>query len=371
MNAEPQRTQKKRGVIMRRTLVLVVAFFTHAAAAQDKKFIEFGWDEPDTAFMRAHVAEMEKTPFDGCVFHVNYLKDGKPTGTFLWECWSKRTFTEAELQPALDDLKATHFTRFTENFLRFNTVPGDVDWFDDFSAVLANAKLAAKIAKEGNCRGILFDIEQYNSPLFDYRKQRDAKSKSWDQYAAQVRARGREVIKAFQDGYPGLTVFLTFGYSLPHAQSAGKPAKLPDCSYGLLAPLLDGMLDAAEGSTVFVDGYELSYAYKTAAEFDKARDVVRTAVLPLCGNREAYAKRFTLGPGLWMDDDWRKKGWDDQDVSKNYFTPDAFEKATREALRVSDKYVWIYTEQPRWWTASGKPEKLPESYAEALKKAEN
>ena len=26
-----------------------------------KKLIEFGWDEPDTAFMRAHLAEMEAT----------------------------------------------------------------------------------------------------------------------------------------------------------------------------------------------------------------------------------------------------------------------------------------------------------------------
>ena len=30
-----------------------------------KSLIEFGWDEPDTAFMRAHITEMEKLPFDG------------------------------------------------------------------------------------------------------------------------------------------------------------------------------------------------------------------------------------------------------------------------------------------------------------------
>jgi len=26
------------------------------------RLIEFGWDEPDTAFMRAHLREMEQTP---------------------------------------------------------------------------------------------------------------------------------------------------------------------------------------------------------------------------------------------------------------------------------------------------------------------
>src|SRR4051794_1391372 len=66
----------------------------------DKKLIEFGWDEPDTAFMRQHVAEMEATPFDGCVFHANYLKgegeQAKNAGGFTWECWGKRAFTAAE-----------------------------------------------------------------------------------------------------------------------------------------------------------------------------------------------------------------------------------------------------------------------------------
>ena len=40
----------------------------HAAEVREKKLIEFGWDEPDTAFLRAHLGEMEKTPFDGCVY---------------------------------------------------------------------------------------------------------------------------------------------------------------------------------------------------------------------------------------------------------------------------------------------------------------
>jgi hypothetical protein len=31
--------------------------------------------------------------------------------------------------------------------------------------------------------------------------------------------------------------------------------------------------------------------------------------------------------------------------------------------------VWIYTEQPRWWSAEGKTVKLPEPYAEAVRRA--
>src|SRR5215475_7500249 len=78
-----------------------------------KKLIEFGWDEPDTAFMREHIAEMEKTPFDGCVFHVVYKNTtGSGGGDFIWDCWGTRAFTREEVKGALEDLKATKFTRF-------------------------------------------------------------------------------------------------------------------------------------------------------------------------------------------------------------------------------------------------------------------
>jgi hypothetical protein len=321
--------------------------------------------------MRAHIAEMEKTPFDGCVFHAKYVRPDGKRGDFLWECWGKRAFTEAELQPALDDLKATPFQRFTENFLRFNTTPADVDWFDDFSAIVSNARLAAKVAHDGKCRGVLFDIEQYTKPLFNYRKQRDAARKSWDVYAAQVRKRGREVMAAFQEGYPGgVTIFLTFGYSLPMAESGGDKAKLADCSYGLLAPLLDGMLDAAEGGSKIVDGHELSYGYKDVGRFTPAYAAMKTGALKIMdADREKYAKHFSFGFGVWMDEDWRKHGWDVNDPSKNFYTPEAFERSVRTALETADDYVWIYTETPKWWSEQGGPQKLPPAYDAALRRA--
>src|SRR5205823_14115198 len=113
-----------------RTLAILLVL-TSFARAGNKKLIEFGWDEPDTAFMRQHIAEMEKRPFDGTVFEI---AAGKVR--FINEAWGKRKFSEAELAQSIDDLKATHFHRFTENFLRFDVTPGDVDWFDDLSSII-------------------------------------------------------------------------------------------------------------------------------------------------------------------------------------------------------------------------------------------
>jgi hypothetical protein len=305
---------------------------------------------------------MEKTPFDGTVFHV--------PGDFLWQCWGKRTFTEAELQPAVEDLKHTPLKKFTHNFLRFNVAPGDVDWFDDFSPVLSNAKLAAKIAKAGKAAGVLFDIEQYNSPLFDYRKARDAKTKPFEQYAKQARTRGREVMNAFQEAYPNLVVFLTFGYSLPHAEAGTDIAKLAQVDYGLLKPFLDGMFDAAAGKAEIVDGFEISYGYKTAQQFDEVPVTMKKTVLPWVGDPDKYLAHMSLGFGIWMDYDWRNKGWEEKDPSKNYFTPEQFEASVKKALSTADEYVWIYTEKPRWWDPqSAKPAALPREYEHALRRA--
>jgi hypothetical protein len=45
---------------------------------------------------------------------------------------------------------------------------------------------------------------------------------------------------------------------------AGKGA-LAECHYGLLAPFVDGLLEAARGRTRLVDGHEISNGYKQAA----------------------------------------------------------------------------------------------------------
>jgi hypothetical protein len=321
--------------------------------------------------MRKHAAEMDQTPFDGCVFHVDSSTlgaDGKPE-SFTWLCWGKRTFTDAELAPSLADLKAAPLKRMTHNFLRFNTAPGEIDWFDDFSAVIANARLAGRFAKEAGCEGILFDDEAYTRPLFQYRKQRDAATRSWDEYAAQARRRGAEVMAAFQEGFPDVPVLLTFGHSLPWKQSEQGKKPLSEVDYGLLAPMLDGMIDAARGKSRIIDGYELAYGYKDPAQFDTAVEAMRRGALPIVADPKRYAEFCRLGFGIWLDKDWREVPWNDADLSKNYFTPAAFEASVRHALARTDEYVWIYSETPRWWSEEGKTVKLPAEYIAALERA--
>jgi hypothetical protein len=92
-----------KAAFLDRPMVSALNYWLAVSAAEGaKKLIEFGWDEPDTAFMRAHRAEMDQTPFDGCVFHATYRRADGGEGNFTWECWSQRRCVEQELSPALE-----------------------------------------------------------------------------------------------------------------------------------------------------------------------------------------------------------------------------------------------------------------------------
>src|SRR5213593_4090494 len=102
---------------MHALLLATVSCLLAATPPAAKKLIEFGWDEPDTAFMLAHIGAMERMPFDGTVFHVTYRRADGSRGRFSREAWGRRAFTTAELRRATDELARTPFRRFTENFL--------------------------------------------------------------------------------------------------------------------------------------------------------------------------------------------------------------------------------------------------------------
>src|SRR5678815_4874450 len=147
---------------MRFTLFLLFCCIGSSPAAPKKKLIEFGWDEPGPEFMREHASQLDNSPFDGCVFHIDARRTNGSKARFTWDAWGGEAFTKDSLQPAIDELNAAKLRRCTENFVRFNTTPGKLDWFEDHSAISNNCFLAAWFAREAKIPGVLFDIEQYD-----------------------------------------------------------------------------------------------------------------------------------------------------------------------------------------------------------------
>jgi hypothetical protein len=167
-------------------------------------------------------------------------------------------------------------------------------------------------------------------------------------------------MSALQDEYPGLTILLTFGPSLVRATTDAGRAPIEDAEYGLLVPFVAGMKEAALGPTRLVDGHEPSYGYRDTAAFERALRNIRDA-----------SPKLEAAFGLWLDYDHPKHGWNADDPAKNYFTPDGFATSLRAALERAEEIVWIYTENPRWWTEQGGAVKLPVAYVEAIRRARN
>ena len=338
-----------------------------AAPSPSKKLIEFGWGEPDTRFMREHIAQLQATPFDGCVFHASYRLPNGTERNFSWDLWGHSRITAAQLDSARADLVATRFGRFRENFLRVNVTPGDLDWFDDYSSVMSNLELAARLAKQGGCPGIMFDTEPYQRPLWDFHAQMKAHPGSSDSLYAQLRRRGGETMAALERGYPGLTVFLTMGFSEPMEESVGYRKPVIDTRYALLVPFLDGMFEAASDSAVIVDGHECSYSYRDPARFAAKVDSTRRGARRLVAQPESYARRLSIGFGIWLDFNADHLGWHVAHPESNYFSPSAFAVSVQAAMDHADRYVWIYHQKPRWWTPEGGPKDLPAAYDSVLR----
>jgi hypothetical protein len=324
-----------------------------------KKLIQSGWGEPETEFVKNNIKSMEEQPFDGLVFNIRYADPQGSLKLFSFQSFGPEIVPEAGINAGIKNIKATLFSRFTDNFLRFNLRPGGVEWFDDMSAPLANASSAGRFVKETGITGVYLDVEPYDDALFKYSSRKYAENKSFDEYAAKVKEVASKFIQNMEKEAPGLTIFLSFGYEMIPKESADKKSH----RYGLLKPFLDGLLEGSS-SAIFVNGYEGSYAFSEEKEFNWAYSLMKDNAI-LSSSPEAYRARLQAAFGLWVDLESNSHGWYPDNVAKNKFSPERFQAAVIKGLRRTDRYVWIYSQKPQWWTKKD----LPPEYVWALRRA--
>jgi hypothetical protein len=190
--------------------------------------------------------------------------------------------------------------------------PGGVDFFDDaaWKNIVQHWQIAARVARRGGVRGILFDAERYTEPFeqtsqFWYRAQKNKDKHSFAQYQQKARQRGREVMQAMAREYPDITIlnyFLT-SYTLEAVRSPEPQVVLEDQVYGLLISFLDGWLDVAPPGVKIVDGNENSYYYNSAEQFFRDALEIKVAgqyvVAP--ENRFKYRAQVQAGHALYLD----------------------------------------------------------------------
>ncbi len=345
-----------------KTICFAVFVFALAqfAAAADKKFIELGWDIPDTKFLREHFREMENEgPFDGVMFRVEAkTDDGKIVSTHSG--WNREPWKKELFAPALEDLKACKFAKFTDNFILFNATPKRVDWEDNegWAAMEEKARICAWLAREGGAKGIALDCEPYGENQWQF----DAtKGKSFAETTALARKRGAQFARGIGAEMPDAVVLTLFLNSVViRAGRADDPnAMLAKEHYGLLPAFLNGMLDAATPGMVIVDGCENGYYMDSVEEFQRAALDMRSWNGPAMKlvapeDRAKYRRHVQAGFGFYLDMFVNEEG------NHYYRGPldgsrlKRLSRDLRAAREATDEYVWIYGEQCRWWSGLAK-----------------
>jgi len=320
-----------------------------------KKLIELGWDIVDTAYLRAHAAEMEKSfPFDGAMIRVTgKTADGKPANS-EW-CWDGSAWDRPSFQAAIDDLRACRFAKFTDIFVRLNCSPGKLDWADDagWKALSDKAGILAWICKAGGLAGIALDPESYGERLFQFKA---VQGRSFPEAAALARKRGAQVMRAIAAEHPSMTFLSLWLASL--CMHAGRTAVPDDVlisdPYGLWPAFLNGLLDVVPPAMALVDANENGYYIEGDAYHRVASDMRNLTgpafALVAPENRAKYRAQMQVGFGFYLDMYVNPEG------NKYYRGPkpggtrlDRLRDNLAAALGASDQYVWVYGEQSRWW----------------------
>ncbi len=374
----------------RRAAVLLVGIA--ALVSGCARLIAWPAVEPDQEFLRRNIAAMETKPFDGVVLQAVVPGVEGPARYFTWSALSRR-YSQAEFQPIVETLRGVRFGRFRHNFLRVNvnTTEQPFDMFEDepWSILTANLAMAAATARAAGLRGLVMDPEAYAEPepgtpaprvnVFDFRRRQTAQE--FPAYRLQAFRRGQAVGRAVTAAYPDIALLLAFGPSATCRERGADPEK----TYGLLAAFVDGLLAGVGGRATVIEGSEFTYPYRSCHRFQEAYAFLRGPCRAASLDPAKYDRWLEIGFSIWLDFDsgpacrdpdvaGRPCRWFDPSLypaeRRHLVDPERFGGAVAHAMAVSERYVWIYTTEPKWWTEENPlGENLPEPYVVALERA--
>lgn len=330
--------------------------------------IELSWTSADTVYLKQHMREMEKRPLDGVTVRVpdprfphGTVLNGAGVGDAGWAFLQNRRLERSVIAAAIADMQSTNFTRFHSNYLNMATyLPPNpngrtFDWFDDewWATVLHNTRLLAEFAMEAGCEGILLDPEEYGchiwrpqvmlqDPLY--------RGRSYEELMAKVRQRGREFVAAVNQEFPGARFLVLHAWESVLSCVADDFDRLQDWGGRTLTiAFFDGMLEGSDSETIIMDGIENGYYVEEAEDFAVKCDRVRRYGPLLSAVPEQFRKKVRTATGIWLD---RNRKWFPDEIEKNFYSPQRYQKAITNALAANDGFIWLYCERPTFWLDS-------------------
>ena len=380
-----QRTERK-GLSLAKGRAVVIAWMgwsliaadaVRCAADETVRVITTGWHMPTVRQFTRDAKFVLEGPLDGAGIRVRAaMRPSDPlTKAFTGGRWDAAAFAETEA--ALDRIDPADAA---SSYLVVNANPGDADWFDDdvWRDVVDHCRSAARLARRGHFRGLIFDPEPYEKPYaqFQYSAQSGAADHSFADYAAAARRRGGEVMRAVGDEFPGVEMLSYFWMSYlvdDHPWRGPTPLDINDSRrvdfdscldghrYGLLPAFLSGMLEAADKDVVFIDGCENGYWFESREAFVEHADRVRRRGRMIVDEdvRSKYDAQMRVAFPVYMDiiDPEVIPAWTNRPHETDRMA--VLNDYLRWAIGAGDGLVWIYGESHRWWPPPGETAAYP------------
>lgn len=329
-----------------------------AIEKQKKYIIQFGGDK-NTAYCRANAQQMERQAyFHGTIIDVSLTHPIFGRINSINSIASGHSLTWDLFSVPLDDLKNAQFKRLTQNLIRSNIAAAQgvgiptIDITDEKhkASYLNNIKMFARFARESRCRGVLFDNEAYNQSTFW--------APGLGKTEASFNQLGAETMRALVDEYPSALIVIAISYE----QVEFHPANL---KYNFLPAFLDGFHDAAPSGVKIVNFGEEAYANKTLADMDYDIRYQLKKNLTFCKSQN-YDQVHEHGLATFLD--YPGTNFNYLDDTLNYNSIDQFSRNLFMMLERAPRYVFVYTQQPKWYSGVVGVDSMPEGYRKALKK---
>jgi len=323
----------------------------------DKKLIHLGWDSMSPGQLEAKMDDLQHLPFDGLSVRSSYGH----------AFYNRDELAPERVEAGVQTMSRIKWGKFTDNLMWMNAGAhsqwfNDAAWADD-GHIIRNIRALARMGKAGKCKGVIFDPEfinpeqEHRAGPWNYGYQALHKEKSIDEYRAMVRRRGAQFIDAIESEMPD-PVFLTLywgHYGVEKLAYDTDPKLINEIvggeEYGLLHDFMLGVLEGADEGTMIIDGNEPSYYANHAKAFEDANHFTHHTMLNSIPEdlHDKYREQVSIGHAIYAD---HHSSTRDGHSFSTYMTPEeralGMERIVYLAMKHSDKYVWFFSEKPRY-----------------------
>lgn len=318
--------------------------------------IKHGWDLPTPAFVRDHVEEMERLPFDGLTVSLRGLSE---------RVQRQEAVPEREFRSVLAPLRSTRFTTLRHNFAMVYATPSG-SFFDDYSVPTGNFARVAAAARAAGLAGIAYDNEEYFGATA--RHPENCAGRSVARCRDQARLRGKQVMDAMRATWPDVRVMVFLGPWVSEPRTAdvlGPAMAYNDVAWAnqVMGSFVVGMVESTVGTQAkVVDAGEL-YTVRSRSQFARFRSwqkhgMARSSELIPERLRPEWPRVVSAGAMVY-DQPWIDVGMDEA----------TWGTTIDNALASVDDYVLLYTERYDWWGTGWPDERVPHGWVEATRQA--